>query len=311
MPTATTIPDYTLTNWGPLTTAFSADAACATLGISMMGFRTALGFGYSAECAVPTVGAACYPSGSQLDAAASAAYNTFGVHPKAAYFSPGLVCPSGWKTVGVAARAADGSISASGIFVAPTLTTAPSSDQAATDSTLGTLFYNPVVNAFTAALDLGETAAACCPSSMTAVTDGVCVSTLPDYRLSTFCERFAPGAEVSTVTTDITLLGVHTTVQLITPINSGLITSTVTTEVPAEQSADLVGVKYIPMVMLVRKANDAAGTGGDGGGAGPSPSKTNAASPGRMGSGDGGVPLVAVMACVSALLMGSAWILAR
>jgi hypothetical protein len=300
MPTATTISQYSLTNWGPLTTAFSADAACATTGISMLGLRSNLGAGFSEKCAVPTVGASCYPSGSQLDAVASSAFDSVG-HFVMGYFSPGLVCPSGWKTVGIAARAADGSISASGIFIAPT----PSSG--GPTPTIAAPLFNPPMNAFTAAIDAGETAAACCPSSMTAVTDGVCVSTLPNYRPSTVCERFLLNGDVSTFVTDITFLGARTTAQLLTFVGSGPITSTATTTLGAAQSADLVGVGYIPMVMLVHRAGDTASAGGGGGS--PSPSKPNAAGIGGPGAAEAGARL-ALLVCVSAVFLGSVLMLA-
>ena len=295
MPTATAVSQYSLTNWGPLTTTFSADAACATTGISMLGLRSALGAGFVEKCVVPTVGASCYPSGSQLDAVASSAFESVGYFV-AGYFSPGLVCPSGWKTVGVAARAADGSISASGIFIASTPT------NSAGPSPNADPLFNPVINAFTAAIDAGETAAACCPSSMTAVTDGVCVTTLPNYRPTSICQRFLPTTDASTFTTDITLLGVHTTVELLTFVGSAPPQSTVTTTLPAEQSADLVGVSYIPMVMLVHRATDTPSTGedGGGGGGGASPSKPSAAGLGARRAAQAGARL-ALLVCVSAV----------
>ena len=78
MPTATSISQWSLTNWGSLTITFSANAACTTTGISFLALRSALGNGFSVDCAVPTVGASCYPSGSQLDSVASTAFNNIG-----------------------------------------------------------------------------------------------------------------------------------------------------------------------------------------------------------------------------------------
>lgn len=296
MPTATTASQFSLTNWGPLTATFSTDAACATAGITMLGFQTALGRGWDLDCgAVPTVGASCYPSGSQLDAVASSAFESAGRRaPVAGYFSPGLVCPAGWKTVGVAAR--DTSISASGIFIAPTPTTTQS--PGSTLNNLNTPIVNPVINAFTAALDPGETAIACCPESMTAVTDGVCVTTLPDVKPSTVCGRVIPDEDISTVTTDLTLLGQHTTAVLITVGGTAPVTSTYTGSLGPEKTG-LVGVKYMPMVMLVQKAEDRAEGGGGEGGNQP-PKKDNSGA---------NLHLTPVL-CISALLTWSAWILA-
>ncbi|KAK3387382.1 hypothetical protein B0H63DRAFT_509193 [Podospora didyma] len=301
MPTATSVSQWTLTNWGPLTTTFAANAACATTGISMLAPRSALGNGFSVDCAVATVGASCYPSGSQLDAAASTAFDKVGYFVMG-YFSPGLVCPSGWKTVGVAARGSDGSVSASGIFIAPT-----SGPGAVVENGP---FFNPAVNVFTAAIDAGETAAACCPSAMTADPGGVCVSTLPDYRPTTACQRLLPGGAVSTFVTDITFLGAHTTAQLLSFVGGKPITSTTTITLPPSQASELVGVSVMPMVMLVRHASDTAGpgeggSGGGGGGGGGSPSKPdpNAAGHGTLATAKAGAQL-AVLACVLVMVIG-------
>ena len=94
MPIATSVSQWTLTNWGPLTTTFSANVVCVTTGISMLAQRSALANGFSVDCAVATVGASCYPSGSQLDAMASTAFSKVGYFV-IGYFSPSLVCPSG------------------------------------------------------------------------------------------------------------------------------------------------------------------------------------------------------------------------
>ena len=158
MPTATTISQYTLTNWGPLTTAFTADAACATQPANtVVALREALGVGYNVECGVPTVGASCHPSGSKIDAYASLASNKIDRFIMG-YFSPGLVCPFGWETVGLVAKASDGSVASTwGIFERPAASSSTSTSGGSR------ILHNPAVNAFTAAIDPGETGIACCP----------------------------------------------------------------------------------------------------------------------------------------------------
>lgn len=71
------------------------------------------------------------------------------------YHSPGLYCPSGWTTAGVAQRAGDGALSTSGIFteLSKALSIAEKQD----------LRFNPDMNLLLGALDKGETAAVCCP----------------------------------------------------------------------------------------------------------------------------------------------------
>ncbi|KAK1749773.1 hypothetical protein QBC47DRAFT_129662 [Echria macrotheca] len=271
MPTATTISQWSLTNWGPLTTTFSASPSCATAGISFIAPKSNLGQGMSADCAVATVGAACYPSGSQLDAAESKAFTQPGLL-QAGYFSPGLACPSGWQTVGIAAKGSSG-VSASGIFVA----------SAHPDS----LLFNPVVNVFTAALDAGETAAACCPSSMTALTEGVCVSTLPKYSPTTVCDRIIPDDDVTFVPGDITYLGQHTTVSVVSFVGSKPITSTSTRTFAPSQTSDYVGISLMPMVMLVHRDSDTSGQGGGGGSGGGSGSGNPSDGSGKNAAGSG------------------------
>ncbi|KAH7119312.1 hypothetical protein EDB81DRAFT_816082 [Dactylonectria macrodidyma] len=79
------------------------------------------------------------------------------------YHSPGLVCPAGWATVGTAAKLNPTSTIISGAFNL--------SDEIPTSSHLG--FFEPYLDVFLAALDPGETAALCCPSSYTTIGGAV------------------------------------------------------------------------------------------------------------------------------------------
>jgi len=158
MPSATRVSEYALTNFGPLTSVFTPDAACATsTGILQLAAKQSpYDLAFNVDCNVPTVGAKCFPSGSQLDARVSTVFKNPGDN-FLGYFSPGVVCPSGWNTVGVAAKGNDGKVSTSGIFDRP-------KDLGATPTPTGLPLFNPPLNAFTAALDPGETAAVCCPT---------------------------------------------------------------------------------------------------------------------------------------------------
>lgn len=149
------------------------------------------------------------------------------------------------------------------------------------------------------------------PSTMTAVTDGVCVSTLPNYRPSTACLRLVQDSDISTVTTDVTFLGAPTTVQLLTFVGSRSIMSTATTTFAPSQTADYVGVSIMPMVMLVRRESDASSPGGGSGGGGNTdgPPKPNAAGYGGVRATMAGVEL-SIMVCFSAFLVSSAFFLA-
>ena len=156
MPSATRVSQFALTNFGPLTSTFTADAICATnTGILQLASKESPNaIIFNTDCKLATVGT-CFPSGSALDARASTVFDDAGDN-FIGYFSPGIACPSGWNTVGVAAKGGDGKMSTTGIFARP-------KGLDATPSPSGVPLFNPPMNAFTAALDAGETAAVCCP----------------------------------------------------------------------------------------------------------------------------------------------------
>lgn len=152
MPTATSLSGYSLINNGPLTTTFTAPASCSTpydVAIARSSHPTL--FQWDAQCDVLPP-ADCNPAGSALRSLISSAE---GSNPTAGmfivYHSPGLVCPSGWSTVGVATKVSPTSMSISGAF---------NQSRNITNHYLG---FEPQMDLVLAALDPGETAAACCP----------------------------------------------------------------------------------------------------------------------------------------------------
>lgn len=154
MPTATSLSGLSLLNIGPLTTTFTAPASCSTAYRTLIAPITdpAL-FQWNVHCPwLPPVD--CNPSGSLVQSLVSSAG---GANPSAGMFipynSPGLICPSGWATVGAAAKPNPTSISISGAF--------NQSDAIPTGS--GVTFFEPQLDVFLAALDPGETAILCCP----------------------------------------------------------------------------------------------------------------------------------------------------
>ncbi|KAJ5801866.1 uncharacterized protein N7503_004316 [Penicillium pulvis] len=126
MPSITTIDGYTFDNWGPVTTTFTPPAICVTsttnIEIGLSWSNSAPYFIYDQQCS--TIGYwDCIPTGTQSKATITASNlesnptNAF----QAVYFSPGLFCPYGWATVGIAARE-ESTLSGSGILstVSPT-----------------------------------------------------------------------------------------------------------------------------------------------------------------------------------------------
>ena len=154
MPTATSLSAYSLINIGPLTTTFTAPASCSTAYQTyIVSASDPSLFLYGAQCDwLPP--ADCNPSGSAIRSIVSSAEDG---SPTAGniivYNSPGLVCPSGWATVGVAAKLNPTSSSISGVFNL--------SGAIPTDGNYE--FFEPYLDIVLAALDPSETAVVCCP----------------------------------------------------------------------------------------------------------------------------------------------------
>jgi hypothetical protein len=155
MPTATSAFGYQITNYGPLTTAFVAAPSCATESnfLQLAPSGSPDGFAYSNGCDFTknTFGQ-CYPSGATLDSHRARLTTAVGF-TEIGYYSPGIMCPAGWNTVGVAVKAQDGVLSTSGVF----------SPAHPVPTSIDGPFFNPPLNIFMGAIDPGETAVLCCP----------------------------------------------------------------------------------------------------------------------------------------------------
>lgn len=163
---------FHMTTWvlislqGPLTTTFTAPLSCSTLhnnviighNVTDSDTHTTFFEPEGALCGIGTSVRSCLPSGSLLDSE----YNSYTKNPDPRYgwtinyFSPGLICPSDWETVGVATKSVGGSITSSGpAFVYPSVI-----------PTAG-IYYedlrDPSPNALLEAMSEGESAILCCP----------------------------------------------------------------------------------------------------------------------------------------------------
>ncbi|KAF4636553.1 hypothetical protein G7Y89_g1531 [Cudoniella acicularis] len=239
---------FSLTNNGPLTTTFTAPASCSTAYETMLGVATdpsLIQWGAQCEWQPP---ADCNPSGSVIQSIDSSAE---GGNPTAGmiivYHSPGLVCPYGWATVGAAAKPNPTSTSISGAF---------NQSDAILGSSLG--FFEPELDVFLAALDPGETAVACCPSSYTTI-GGACYSTLPSsvFTPTGGCEHILPDGDVGTVYGTWTIGGQTITGGLET-ITATSPLSTVTTSFAPSDATSYIGVAVNDMFILVHQASDTA-----------------------------------------------------
>lgn len=109
-------------------------------------------------CSSDASAADCRPSGSALDSL----YSSYLADPgplsgEVAYYSPGLMCPSGYATVGLATKLADGSATSSGDAFPQAGDDDDDDDSASFD------LLNPGLNALVEAMGPGETAIVCCP----------------------------------------------------------------------------------------------------------------------------------------------------
>jgi hypothetical protein len=152
MPTSSVLSEFTFTNLGPLTTTWTAPASCATsTDVVRIGLTRLPGEAfYDASCQVREY--SCVPTGESADPALATNLDPTNLFQEA-YFSPGLYCPSGWTTAGLASRNGTASVTWSGLF----------SPTAAIPTTVdGPIFNNPE-NVLMQLLDPSETAMICCP----------------------------------------------------------------------------------------------------------------------------------------------------
>lgn len=143
---------YTFQNLGPATETFTPAPSCsATDGLQIGVIRSNFPeIAWHVQCST-TGYDGCLPPSTTTTAPATTSTGYEEIVGSGAYYSPGLVCPSGWATVGLAARDANQTLSYSGIMV-PTTTTAKYQYQRANEATI-------LANV----LEASETMALCCP----------------------------------------------------------------------------------------------------------------------------------------------------
>lgn len=136
---------YSFSNYGPVTTTFTPAPSCTAtdrleLGL-VVGDYTQVQ--YSVSCST-TGDWDCVPPGTTTSAAS---YDESLWVGTAGYYSPGLHCPSGWATVGMAARH-DSSLSTSGFL---------------TTSTKKIPYFEEPASLLASILEPSQTMALCCP----------------------------------------------------------------------------------------------------------------------------------------------------
>ncbi|KAJ4322372.1 hypothetical protein N0V84_004843 [Fusarium piperis] len=254
MPSLTEYFGHTITNFGPLTTTFTAPSSCATEtpGRVFFGNASNLSRQYgNPECLGGYVGN-CIPSGSAYDDYVTSYWKS----PMQAwypYFSPGVVCPSGWSTVGTLARAENtGSFDEGGVFTQDPLAGYPTR-------------VRPWIGpdeVWSNALKPSETVAYCCPSGWTGSIGGGCYTNLgphESFSYESVCKAYFPPGGIVTVNTvegTAVTLGVYSVAQVTEAYSTS--TAAITDVMEEEAWGDWAVGSVYPAVVLVYQETDVA-----------------------------------------------------
>lgn len=165
---------YTFANLGPLTTTFTPAPSCTASNRIVLGYlnpdvyiefatQCTSSFNYVTDCIPTTTTETTVPPTPTFTATSYEDYveNRIDWAGFGAYYSPGLYCPSGWTTVGMAARDASSSLTSSGVLV-PTETT--TTTKYSTDDFYYYMFdHEYPASVLKSMLEPRQTMALCCP----------------------------------------------------------------------------------------------------------------------------------------------------
>ncbi|KAF3388430.1 hypothetical protein F1880_003237 [Penicillium rolfsii] len=262
---------WTFVNYGPLTTTFTPAPSCTGSEAISLGYISddQVSIIAHAQCTKNlALGDSCFP-------AVTTTQTTFSAPPSSAhwegiggYYSPGLYCPQGWETIGIAGRNAANSLSSSGVLSTTPVVTVSSSGISTKASPMPTDVYPAVV--LKGILEPEQTMALCCPSdikqmyaflqgriytynltfisSFTADMIGEgCFSVDPTYKPSGACYRhvWLRGEETISYTSGT---------QVITSVSDSIETETVT--LADVQASKYTGMVYVYMLTLLHKKSD-------------------------------------------------------
>ncbi|KAI9369666.1 hypothetical protein BJX61DRAFT_549402 [Aspergillus egyptiacus] len=250
MPTATSTHGWTLANVGPAPTTYSVPPSCTASSIWQIELTTRPGHIYW--------GNKCYgdeltdcrgvPTDPVLRDATSTNPYVLPIH------SPGLECPSGFKTLGAIGRPqTDGPVTSEGIYTLGL-------ERANRFGDIWGYYYG-LSDAVGDLLDPGETLIACCPSEMTIGTVGNCYSTLPPRPISTGCLMGFYFTDDETISTTYVANGTTFTGDLILDMPPATTRADHTSFDPTITS-DLAAVTSFPAMLLFHKPSDVGGGGG-------------------------------------------------
>ncbi|KAJ5896244.1 uncharacterized protein N7473_005643 [Penicillium subrubescens] len=251
---------WTFTNYGPLTTTFTPVPSCTGPDARRLGnFNNGqVIINYAVQC-TNNIGTDdnCWPAPTTTQSPFPTPPNGRYWEGIGGYYSPGLYCPKGWETVGVAARDAGSSLSSSGAL--STTTVVETFSRSGTETGF---FTEPTGDnagsMLKGVLEPKQTMAVCCPSSFTAdIEGGGCYSIEPSYTPTAACWSDVGLFYENTENTITYTSGT----KIITSVSEGPTSTTYKNETrsftfPSSDASQFTGMVYVAMLTLVHKESD-------------------------------------------------------
>ncbi|KAL4805642.1 hypothetical protein BDV18DRAFT_139578 [Aspergillus unguis] len=250
MPSQSSTLGWTLANWGSAPATWTASSCTPTPAI-VLAEKDEPQLPEFLESCPPEEYDDCWPRPDDSDLVDDYLNDVRNVP----YFSPGVSCPSGWKSVGQAARSGSDDVESTGVFTVNALpTTSWPLDNVHDYVAVG---YH---DALGAVLDPSETAIACCPSSMSVGRNGICYSTMPSHPISTACFASYEGADqnMEFISTTWVWHGSTRTANILVPTVTipRTPTRTTTRDIAAQETDHLVAVSMQAPIYLVHRGDD-------------------------------------------------------
>ncbi|KFA48754.1 hypothetical protein S40293_01463 [Stachybotrys chartarum IBT 40293] len=242
MPSSTILAQHSLHNLGPLTTVFTAPAACTASAEIYLHAGGSVGAGprWRSSCGPGVEASAddCHPARAAYSSVLGSVWNDPAPSHWPWFYYEGSACPAEWATVGVAVKSAGGEVSSDGIYRPFGTEPVPTTMRVVVEE---------VPNVFMRAMAQGETLIACCPSNYDAVFHGGCTSSLPrsSYTADSICLTVGNNG-VSFTSTTMWYYGANLTASLaVWPVRHGTVSSG-----PLEDH-EYTAVHVLPMITLV------------------------------------------------------------
>ncbi|KAL4923162.1 uncharacterized protein BDV17DRAFT_277894 [Aspergillus undulatus] len=283
---------YTFTNLGPLTSTYTPAPSCTAsdhIGIGAL-YGNSLSIEYAAQCTDSAKYLSeCMPETTKAVTTTTAEPDYMSMSDEeyeeyiathiywidyGSYYSPGVHCPAGWKTIGMVGRGDGDAYTVSGALGptrAPTtqITATPTSsrpnddDDYYYDDYYEDYYYDYIhpASIMKSALAPRQTMAVCCPSGMTLDGSNLCYSAVKDYKPTSGCNVYTHyDLDYSTSLYTIThTYGSDSNVRTrISDIPTATVTevTTHTTSFKSTDQASYTGYSYAPAITLLHHESD-------------------------------------------------------